>query len=188
MVPEEECANLLFAEMFCCPPEEEEPDCFLCGNSDDNLGLHADRIVDGETCGEIDRKLQLNPRDKSCNAWKGVYQTTKSVDTESYCGCPGMPAPNQCQLCGIDNQEIMKLVDPSVQVPTPGYSNMTCLELLDYASHVTSTDTCGTLSTPEIQAACCAGSSSSASMLSSLFGGSTASMGLLLLLVLVSTI
>ncbi|CAJ1966632.1 unnamed protein product [Cylindrotheca closterium] len=180
MVPPEECSHLVFAEIFCCPPEEES-NCFLCGNSDDNLGLYEDRIVEGETCGEINRKLQLNPREKSCNAWKGVYyDDMKSVDVKSYCGCPGMPAPNDCQLCGrgIPNDEIMELVDPAAQVPAAdGYSNMTCLELLEYASHVTSSDTCGTLSTPEIQAACCAGASTSSGASSTRMAGSTTIFG-----------
>eukprot|EP00980_Cylindrotheca_fusiformis_P000141 scaffold24_cov128-Cylindrotheca_fusiformis.AAC.14 len=152
MIPEEACAQLIFGEIFCCP-EEDQPSCFLCGA--EGVSYDADKNFDGTNCGDLNTKMKLNPRQKSCSAWTEYYTTKGDVNVRSLCECDGAQPVNQCNICG--NGEIFA----EAMVPDEG---MTCGELIEYSKHVVSAERCSSISTREIKNVCCGGSRAALSM------------------------
>jgi hypothetical protein len=132
VLDEETCNDMREARPLCC--DNQNPTCSICppgsilGNPEQELTI-GDSVV--MTCLDLNELVSYTPQDE-CAETIG----NEDFSVASWCGCEGVEAPEDCSLCGPDDQ--LK----NAEFEIPGTDGWTCEYAEEFARHVTNATIC----------------------------------------------
>jgi hypothetical protein len=148
LTSEEMCTDIVEARAFCCT-NPDPTSCTICPD-ESPVGL-PDRKISTEdfdeysfTCGELDRVASFFPED-DCD----INEVESfNVNFASWCGCAGVETPDECFLCGPDEE----ISDPDAIIPES--DGLTCEEGAELARHITNETFCENSIKPNVGLCC----------------------------------
>jgi hypothetical protein len=130
----EGCTDLVDGLRPGCCTNPDPTSCTICPDGSP-IGLPDREIIiigEGITCADLDQQVSFYSEDRCADALGEA-----DIDYASWCGCAGVEIPDDCFLCGPD-EEVNS--DPDAIIPET--DGLTCVEGSELARHIVNATFC----------------------------------------------
>jgi hypothetical protein len=144
---EEVCSSLVDADRSNCCTNPDPTSCTICSDGSP-IGLPDREIViieEGFTCADFGQRISFLS-EAECADRVGE---SSGVNYASWCGCAGVEIPDECFLCGPDEE-----VNSDPDAIFPDSNGLTCLEASQFARHVVDETVCEDVVKPNADLCC----------------------------------